>query len=302
MRKLSTEDHRARLKELNCELLSTDVPNTYTKVQVKFADCGHVFFAKLNDIYTRKRCADCGKARRKVSLIIPIDEHRRRLADLGYELVADTVPNAGTKVAVKHIACGHVWHPKLNGIYSGNVGCPLCWRKRIGDLCRTPIEEHRKRLKEIGYELVDNSVKSVTAPVLVRHLICGCAWPVRLYDLYRLRSCPKCSIRKREKETGQILLEMFERVARQCSIRAYDYPNILYFDYQVQDNNTMVEYHGEQHYRSISFFGGDENFEKRKLRDRIKEQWCKRNGYNLIVVPYWIDDIKSYLTDQFLDT
>ena len=45
-----------------------------------------------------------------------------------------------------------------------------------------------------------------------------------------------------------------------------------------------VEFHGEQHFRAVDFFGGEEVFEKTKERDKRKIELFSENGASLIIV------------------
>lgn len=70
-----------------------------------------------------------------------------------------------------------------------------------------------------------------------------------------------------------------------------------YFDFAVFDSENknnllfLIEYDGRQHYtyrkNSDSFLDSKECHEKTKIRDNIKNQWCKDNGIPLIRIPYW---------------
>lgn len=294
MKKISTEEHRDRCAALGKKFIDSFYKDGITMLRVA-GSCGHEWEARSGDLYNKKTgCPICYSTR-----FLTVDEHRSRLADLGYRLKTDTVKKAHAKVPVEHIECGHIWEVSLSSLYGRGGGCPACKFRKQGDRCRTPIEKHKERLASMGYELVSESVPNVDSNVMVKHLTCGTVWPVKLLNLYNLHGCPTCSIYKGQKETGQILLSMFKRVARQAPIKSKEHPNKLFFDYQVQDNQTMVEYHGQQHYCPIDFFGGMEQFAKRQKLDAIKERWCIRNNYRLIVVPYWIKDIRSYLVDQF---
>jgi len=58
-----------------------------------------------------------------------------------------------------------------------------------------------------------------------------------------------------------------------------------------------VEFDGEQHYKSIKYFGGDVELEKLKHRDKIKTDYCIKNNINLLRIDYknirQIDNILS---------
>jgi tetratricopeptide (TPR) repeat protein len=47
---------------------------------------------------------------------------------------------------------------------------------------------------------------------------------------------------------------------------------------------VAIEYHGEQHYRPIDFFGGQKAFESNRRRDKAKKQKCTKHKIKLIEV------------------
>lgn len=67
-------------------------------------------------------------------------------------------------------------------------------------------------------------------------------------------------------------------------------------------NNDLkigVEYNGEQHYNYIPYFHKTKDaFYNIKYRDDMKKRLCLENGVKLIVVPYTVKDIKSYLQTE----
>lgn len=81
----------------------------------------------------------------------------------------------------------------------------------------------------------------------------------------------------------------FDKSLKDCNSR-------LRFDFYLPDYNTCIEFDGIQHFQSVSVFGGDEEFEKTKIRDVIKNEWCKLNNINIIRFRY--DDSKDYILDK----
>lgn len=53
-------------------------------------------------------------------------------------------------------------------------------------------------------------------------------------------------------------------------------------DFYLPTYNTAIECQGKQHFESVEYFGGIEEFEKRKLRDKIKFQECIDNNVRLL--------------------
>lgn len=85
------------------------------------------------------------------------------------------------------------------------------------------------------------------------------------------------------------------------SCRFPDTNALLIFDFYLPTYRTIIEYDGEQHFQSIQFYGGDESFYRQKERDKYKNQWCKKNGYILLRIPYFRKDyIEDILNRYFL--
>lgn len=66
------------------------------------------------------------------------------------------------------------------------------------------------------------------------------------------------------------------------------------FDFAVFNENGLsylIEYDGEQHYGAVEYWGGEEEYAKRKERDGRKNQWAKDQGVPLIRIPYTLKDV-----------
>lgn len=71
----------------------------------------------------------------------------------------------------------------------------------------------------------------------------------------------------------------------------------LRFDFYLPDLNTCIEYDGVQHVKSVKVMGGEVAFAYRKLRDKIKDDYCERKKIRLIRIPY----DKLFDLDNILD-
>lgn len=58
------------------------------------------------------------------------------------------------------------------------------------------------------------------------------------------------------------------------------------FDFYLPNINTCIEYDGEQHFRPVEYFGGEDAFNRQIIYDNVKNEWCRKNGVNLIRIPY----------------
>lgn len=62
----------------------------------------------------------------------------------------------------------------------------------------------------------------------------------------------------------------------------------LKFDYAILDDFNhlvgLIELNGEQHYKSVKYFGGDDAFKVRKTHDQYKILWAKNNNVPLFII------------------
>ena len=74
----------------------------------------------------------------------------------------------------------------------------------------------------------------------------------------------------------------------------------LPFDFYIPNQNTCIEYDGRQHFEPIIGLGGEEAFESQKRRDKIKNQYCKKNGIKLIRITYTMkkEEIEPYILKE----
>ncbi len=86
-------------------------------------------------------------------------------------------------------------------------------------------------------------------------------------------------------------------------ITQYKFPDCIYkrplpFDFYLPEYNICIEYDGEQHYEKCSFQTQQE-FENAIKRDKIKDEYCKKNNIKLIRIPYFeFKNIKKILKKQ----
>ena len=58
----------------------------------------------------------------------------------------------------------------------------------------------------------------------------------------------------------------------------------LFIDIFVKELGIAIECNGEQHYNpNPFFFGGSYGFKKAQENDKLKKEWCKENGYKLVI-------------------
>ena len=128
---------------------------------------------------------------------------------------------------------------------------------------------------------------------------CGnyCLLPRQSLTGLHASSCGCLHTSKGELKIKQILEEL-----QLDYIQEYIPPNSKFYfryDFFLPENNTYIEFDGEQHYHPIDFFGGKEGFEDLRYRDLLKNQYCLNNQNRLVRIPYteYCKLTPSYLSD-----
>lgn len=104
---------------------------------------------------------------------------------------------------------------------------------------------------------------------------------------------------------GQIKIEDILRQAGLNFEQEYSFRDLisssghpLRFDFAVFDDDGdidfLIEFQGIQHYKPKPKFGGMTGLKKQQYYDMLKRQYCKKHNINLILIPYWDEEIVNY--------
>ena len=110
------------------------------------------------------------------------------------------------------------------------------------------------------------------------------------YALVRGRSicCPNCvgNMSLGEIKIKNILDELHIKYICQQTFEDCMDIKKLPFDFYLPDLNVLIEYDGQQHFKPVEIFGGEEAFKIRQRHDEIKTKWANDHGIKLIRIPY----------------
>ncbi|OQB39975.1 MAG: hypothetical protein BWY04_01478 [candidate division CPR1 bacterium ADurb.Bin160] len=104
------------------------------------------------------------------------------------------------------------------------------------------------------------------------------------------------------KKVGKVLYEMFntsdieqEKNMYIENITTIDRAKKMRVDFFVKPFNLAIEVDGEQHFKPIAFSNSItyEDFEQTIFRDKLKEQICAQNSWELLRIPYWKCDTEK---------
>ena len=109
-------------------------------------------------------------------------------------------------------------------------------------------------------------------------------------------------------ETGYEFNKTFFREVSFSDLRGLN-SGLLRYDFKVmvdEDKFVLIEFDGEQHYRAVKFDStmtaeqALESFKTTRTHDRIKDDYCKDNGIELLRIKY--DQVKliGVMVDEFI--
>ena len=293
--------------------------NSKTKVEFIHIKCGKHFMMRPNCFLSGQRCPECSKKYRVELRTMTNSKFLNRVKQRwGDEYtVLSTYKNSDTLVKVKHNRCGNIYMTRPADFLRGH-GCLKCSyvdrSPKIGINQRTPLYKVKESIKDIlGSEYVvltkDNEYKGNRQHILMKHLICGHEYRVRYGDIQHSHTgCPYCALKNRASRCERIIFSLLkdyfglkqdEGFVYGYIIPDLKYKNNLHFDFWLPQYRMAIEYDGEQHYKSIPFWGGKLGSEHRQKRDYLKDEYCKKHSITLVRIPYTIStnkEIKAILT------
>lgn len=128
--------------------------------------------------------------------------------------------------------------------------------------------------------------------------------PVKI--LHGNNGCSKCMNYKNENLIHALLIKWGYDFIQQYRFVDCKNKRPLPFDFYLKDFNAVIEYDGEGHYKPIprgnmNLDDAQTEYQRVKLHDKIKTEYCEKNNIILIRIPYWeSEDIEGYLFEQFV--
>lgn len=265
--------------------------NGRTKIHLLCNICGEVMYVQPLSLYMGHGCSNCWGNRKKTQ-----DEFVREMAEKAPNLeVLGKYDGSGKPVEVRCKVCGRIASATPTSLLK-HGGCPRC--------NGTERKEHEVFISEIkkkhpNIEILEK-YKNNRTPIKYRCKICDKISYSTPHTL--LTSGIRCN--HTSGSNGENRIAKYFTDNNITFIKEYSYPDCkdimpLPFDFYIPKYNILIEYDGQQHYKSVAFFGGKKAFEKRKLHDSIKTNYCLDNDIKLIRIPYWdFNNIEKILSSE----
>lgn len=227
-----------------------------------------------------------------------------------YIMEAPKTKNRNRRIMARCGRCGNLFEGFLSNIRKYNAGCPHCRIYNGGRIDYQCGDILNKKTGSIYIEEVDSALYSHRR-ALVQCGNCGQVYEACIENVKNGSLCPYCKPSNNSRcveSIQQILDDLSIRYIREYSfsdLLADNGKNRLRFDFAIfmEDKIILLEVDGEQHYRSIAFFGGETSFIQLQKNDKKKNIYARQKGYILIRIPYFDFDRvdKEYLLNLFYD-
>lgn len=190
--------------------------------------------------------------------------------------------NAASIIEFRCNKCGNIAHANISSLLSGRLcrGCSPYKKKSTAEFAGIVS------VTDDGYELL-SEYKTCKDKVMLRHRSCGCIFEMTPDSFVGGSRCPHCMTSHGELEIKRHLDRNGITYLQQYRFNDCRNTKPLPFDFYLPDLNICIEYNGQQHYRPVGYFGGNDGYAYRTKNDEIKRSFCEKNGISLVIIPYW---------------
>lgn len=279
---------KSYIENQNQTLLSDTYKNAKSKLKIQ-CEFGHIYYPTFYNFKNKmSRCPKC-KGVSKFSY----EEVKAYIEKFNYKLISKEYLN--NKFLIK-VMCnkGHEYSVTFDNFKNKNKRCPVC----NGGVSLT-YEYVKEYIDEVGYSLI--SKEYINAKTKLQLMCDKGHYFESTFDNFKSNGsrCPKCNRSIGEERVSYYLSKHTIKYAEQYRFDECKFKYTLPFDFYLPDYNILIEYDGIQHFEIIEYFGGLDGFIETKIRDTIKNDYCKKNNIQLLRIPYWeFDRIEEILKEK----
>ncbi|QXN70311.1 hypothetical protein INTERNEXUS_271 [Bacillus phage vB_BspM_Internexus] len=276
----------------------------HSKILINHKTCGRNIEIIFNNFKNGRICKYCSKN--------CIDEKSfRELVKEDTDYIFESFISMNKKMTVTHKKCRYVYEVRPSDFVYNKHRCPNC-SNRIAYTEKTLS----KKIKSIDseYEMIETIDGSgVRSKIKLNHKKCNKSFQLIARNfLINNQRCPYCYSKRMfnpsfdSKGIKKIKEWLDKEGFKYETEKTYDdlispFSNKkLRFDIFLPHLNTLIEFDGKFHfkYSNSSKIFSKENLEKTKIRDEVKNQYCKENNITLLRISY-TDNIHYKLDKHF---
>jgi very-short-patch-repair endonuclease len=199
-----------------------------------------------------------------------------------------------SKVKIIYTKTGEIFEQTPEGhLSSAPENIKLAVRKTTEQFIRESNEVHDFKFSYEKTKYIKNQIKVI--------ITCPIHGEFNQTPLSHLQGngCPNCNESKGERSIAKYLDRNEISYYRQHKFDDCLNIRLLPFDFYIPKYRMVIEFDGKQHYEPVPHFGGLESYNRLKINDKIKNDYCEDNYINLIRIRYdQIDDIYRILYEN----
>jgi hypothetical protein len=284
----------------NGNLTPADVGSQSHKVVWWICSQGH---EEQKAVYAKSKCPTC-RFCNSLATVYPKLASEWHPAKNGNLTPSDVTYKSGKKVWwICH--CNHEWQAAIDHRAIGGA-CPYCRGKLAClDNCLATVkpeiasEWHPTKNGHLTpYDVTHGAVRKVWWKCQAQH-----EWLASPNcRTNRGTRCPECVLPSKGEVAVREALEAINiPFKREFPLKLKQKGSKpLRFDFAicVGKKRALIEYHGQQHYKAIDYWGGQAAFLSSQQRDHAKRALCQRLCLPYLEIPYWeFGNIKAMVTD-----
>lgn len=288
------ESFEALLKQKfpNNDITVLSFSGTYKSISYRCNSCGRIYNkTRANHLYENKTlCQKCYSARDSVMRDWILDFLKNSTQ---FSLVEPWYGMTSVSLQLYCNNCHRQFAKKPSNLYQrqesticpycGDNGAPVLWEDFYQRLSSQEQEEYTFS----NYHGIDQKMK-------IQHK-CGFVFYQKPINFLKSRGCPHCY---GNRSVGEKKIEEFLIINHFEYESQKRFPELgrLSYDFYIPELRLLIEYQGEQHYKPVDIFGGEEHFLFQQKSDQSKREYAKSNGYILLEIPYYdLKKINTYL-------
>lgn len=297
-RPLTPKEVSVRIAKFPDVILVGPYNGSNQKVKCKCRRCRHQWTPIWSNLMKGKGCPRCNLIRKTVLGIR--DELNYLFPSI--KILSKMYTGVYGHLKLQCTICNHKWSRSWHKLKSG-VGCPQCQQ----DKQKLSIAEVKQKLFAISPSIVLLSCKydNVKTPLKCACNQCHSTWISSWGCLRQGHGCPHCNFdnSKLEQEVRDVVESLTGKKFPRCrpSFTKGFGQQPLEIDCFNDELKLGIEANGRQHYQLCYH----NKWNPKRLRAQQKRDWRKRyqcwyHGVKLISVPYWVKNVRSYLTKRLL--
>jgi len=182
-------------------------------------------------------------------------------------------------------------------------GCKKCASDKLSIDRTITTEEFIRRAKLTHGDLYDYHLVKYTGAFDKVDIICkkhDIIFSQTANSHINRSGCPICNTSRGEYLIYTYLLEKEIKFVQEKTFEDLKFQRKLKFDFYLPKYNCIIEYDGEQHFKSVEYWGGDKSFKELQLKDTMKNEYCKLNNIRLLRIRYDNIDIVGTINNFLL--